>query len=173
MIHSESIELNIEQLARTLQLSRGSFYWHFKDVESFRQLLLDKSLERLVQQWSQSGSVASLLLTALKQNHSELKIRGFANLYPCLKSTYEAYCSLRSELAFKLLEIGWNGQEIPEAEKDASRWLLHSMLDVDAMRVISQMANSKVVLQQALKRLLTAAPTQLPISSTPRRSVSP
>ncbi len=30
-----------EALARTLQTTKGSFYWHFKDIKDFRQQILD------------------------------------------------------------------------------------------------------------------------------------
>ena len=38
--------LKAEAMAKTLRVSRGSFYWHFKDIGEFRAALLDLWQER-------------------------------------------------------------------------------------------------------------------------------
>jgi AcrR family transcriptional regulator len=42
--------IRVESIARDLQVSKGSFYWHFKDVMALKQAMIDHWLEQGTQQ---------------------------------------------------------------------------------------------------------------------------
>jgi AcrR family transcriptional regulator len=46
--------LKVGSLAETLKVSRGSFYWHFRDISDFREQLLESWQERSTDQVSKS-----------------------------------------------------------------------------------------------------------------------
>jgi AcrR family transcriptional regulator len=46
LAHSGPDALKAEPLAKSLNVSRGSFYWHFRDLEAFHEALLARWKER-------------------------------------------------------------------------------------------------------------------------------
>lgn len=79
--------LKAEPLARSLGVSRGSFYWHFKDMQQFHQLLLarfqarttDETIAELDQQAAQGARLNLLLQRALSlKGRLERAVRSWA-----------------------------------------------------------------------------------------------
>lgn len=70
LLHGGVEAVRVEKLARTLQVTKGSFYWHFRDREEI--------LETLLQEWEQERDVISNLVdqedlrTALTHLFSEV-----------------------------------------------------------------------------------------------------
>jgi AcrR family transcriptional regulator len=63
LLHGGVEAVRVEKLARTLEVTKGSFYWHFKDREELLELLLcewESELEELVGQVGTAGGVKDL-----------------------------------------------------------------------------------------------------------------
>ncbi len=69
--------LKVAPMSEALQVSRGSFYWHFKDIADFRSELLrcwrerttDQIIEELEAQESEAGRLNYLMKRALNDDH--------------------------------------------------------------------------------------------------------
>ncbi len=83
--------LKADLLAKSLQVSRGSFYWHFRDLEEFHQALLDEWHKRATQQvieWlEQTASGPDRLALLMRRawsvsNRTERAVRAWATHSP-------------------------------------------------------------------------------------------
>ena len=81
--------LKAEPMAKALNVSRGSFYWHFKDIRDFQQAILELWRERatlqVIQATDESNFVQSRLMTLVHRsfdadNNLEAAIRAWAAL---------------------------------------------------------------------------------------------
>lgn len=66
LLHGGSSAVRVETLARQLGVSKGSFYWHFKDREAL--------LEALLREWEKEKSP---LFNLLEQGNSRQAVAGF------------------------------------------------------------------------------------------------
>lgn len=79
--------LKAEPMAKALNVSRGSFYWHFKDIRDFRQGILELWRERatlqVIQATDESHPAQSRLMALVHRSfdadhHLEAAIRAWA-----------------------------------------------------------------------------------------------
>lgn len=79
--------LKAEPMAKALNVSRGSFYWHFKDIRDFRQAILELWRERatlqVIQATDESHPAQSRLMALVHRSfdadhHLEAAIRAWA-----------------------------------------------------------------------------------------------
>lgn len=104
--------LKAEPLARRLGTTKGSFYWHFKDVPDFHRSLLAR-WEAAAQPVLPSGTAViqlrELAETLARPDHSEPAIRAWAQSSRHARATLERLDAARLELLEDLLaqvEIG-------------------------------------------------------------------
>jgi len=83
LLHTGPDSVRVEKLARTLNVTKGSFYWHFKDRNEI--------LEALLREWEEE--TATLTRDAL--------IRGKA-CATCSKSSRPLWCSARGEKPLRM-----------------------------------------------------------------------
>lgn len=79
--------VKVEPLAQSLEVSRGSFYWHFRDIGQFHELLLARWRERMtddviddVERKSSDGARLQLLMRKAMRDDDALEraIRSWA-----------------------------------------------------------------------------------------------
>ena len=81
--------LRAEPLSRSLKISKGSFYWHFKDVPAFQAAVLnawkDQTLAILYEDAGKSGSSTDLLIRfgqSIQEDTVGPAIRAWAQVAP-------------------------------------------------------------------------------------------
>ena len=116
--------LKADKLAKSLGVSRGSFYWHFKNRTEFLVALVEfwgrhstESVIRAVNSLPESASAEEKLwelmceVHELKHTRHELLIRSLALEYPALKPAIAAVDQKRFAIVKKLFgEMGFKGQ---------------------------------------------------------------
>ncbi|SFN27976.1 TetR/AcrR family transcriptional regulator [Dokdonella immobilis] len=105
--------LKADLLAKSLGVSRGSFYWHFKDIRAFHAALIEEWHQRATQQvidWLEQGAEESRRLNALVQrawtvsSRTERAVRAWATHNPEIASRIEAVDTQRIGYIADLLE---------------------------------------------------------------------
>lgn len=105
--------LKADVLAKSLGVSRGSFYWHFRDLQEFHQALLDDWHKRATQQvidWiEQTASGPERLSLLLRRawttsNRTERAIRAWATHNPEIASRLDAVDKQRIDYIAGLLK---------------------------------------------------------------------
>jgi AcrR family transcriptional regulator len=104
--------LKADLLAKSLKVSRGSFYWHFRDLKEFHRALLDEWHERATQQviaWleqtaSGTGRLKLLVRAAWTvNNRTERAVRAWATHSPEIARRLEAVDRQRIDYMTSLL----------------------------------------------------------------------
>ena len=107
-------------LARRLKVSRGSFYWHFKDIAAFEAALIERWRELLLEALDASLSDVEprerLRIIFTKSMRStrrvEIAMRGWATVRPDLKAQLDQIDARRiSYLQILVTECGISGSE--------------------------------------------------------------
>ncbi len=105
--------LKAEPLARSLKVSRGSFYWHFRDIEQFHSELLDwwrqrattdiiGRIERESGQRERLGFLMRLAMSA--DDRLERNIRAWATENPAASAALASVDRMRIEYLCQLLK---------------------------------------------------------------------
>jgi AcrR family transcriptional regulator len=105
--------LKADLMAKSLGVSRGSFYWHFKDLQAFHDALLEDWHTRATQQvidWLEQTAEGSQRLNLLVQsawkvsNRLERAMRAWATHSPEIAARLEAIDAQRIDYIAGLLE---------------------------------------------------------------------
>lgn len=105
--------LKADLLARSLNVSRGSFYWHFRDLGEFHRALLDEWQERATRQvidWIEQTASADQRLALLMRrawsvsNRTERAVRAWATHSPEIATRLEAVDKQRIDYIAGLLK---------------------------------------------------------------------
>ncbi|MBX3699209.1 MAG: TetR/AcrR family transcriptional regulator [Dokdonella sp.] len=105
--------LKADLLAKSLGVSRGSFYWHFKDLRAFHVALIEEWHQRATEQvidWLEHGAEESRRLCALVQrawtasSRTERAVRAWAVHDPEIASRIEAVDTQRIAYITDLLK---------------------------------------------------------------------
>lgn len=108
-----SAALKADLLARSLGVSRGSFYWHFKDIREFHLALIEEWQQRATVQvidWLEQGAEESRRLGALVQrawtvsSRTERAVRAWATHNAEIASRIEAIDTQRIAYITDLLK---------------------------------------------------------------------
>jgi AcrR family transcriptional regulator len=119
--------LKVGDLAAGLNVSRGSFYWHFKDISEFRLQLLERWQERTTDQVIEgidasimgAGRLTHLMKLAFNEDRSlDRAIRAMAATSPAVAKMVASVDARRvSYMAKVLIEAGVESQRaLPRAE---------------------------------------------------------
>lgn len=104
--------LKADLLAKSLKVSRGSFYWHFRDLKEFHRALLDEWHKRATQQviaWlEQTASGTERLKLLVRRawtvnNRTERAVRAWATHSPEIARRLEAVDRQRIDYMTSLL----------------------------------------------------------------------
>ncbi|MCR9213976.1 MAG: TetR/AcrR family transcriptional regulator [Proteobacteria bacterium] len=104
--------LKAEPLAKSLGVSRGSFYWHFKDMQQFHQVLLscyqlrttDETITELDEQAEPGTRLALLLQRAMSlKGRLERAVRSWATWNSDAAAAVERVDKTRLDYLIKLL----------------------------------------------------------------------
>ncbi len=105
--------LKADLLARSLNVSRGSFYWHFRDLQEFHGALIEDWQSRATQQvidWIEQTAKADQRLTLLMRrawsvnNRTERAVRAWATHSPQIAMRLEAVDKQRIDYIASLLK---------------------------------------------------------------------
>lgn len=124
----ESIsDIRVEKLARDLGVTKGSFYWHFRNHQHLLQLVLEQWTERAtirITEWSKSGNASGIeriaRLLALPSNVSadnhgadiELAVRSWARRDEAAANIVAKIDKMRFENIVELIgELGFSEEE--------------------------------------------------------------
>ena len=114
--------LRAEPLARRLKTTKGSFYWHFRDVPAYHTALLDNwateaagILEQATKTEATAPARLRLATQALITEHAEPILRAWAKSNPAARKSMEHVDRLRIEwLQQQLSGIGIINPEITQ-----------------------------------------------------------
>ncbi len=104
--------LKADLLAKSLNVSRGSFYWHFRDLQEFHAALIEEWRGRATQQvidWIEQTANADQRLTLLVRrawsasNRTERAVRAWATHSPQIATRLEAVDKQRIDYIASLL----------------------------------------------------------------------
>jgi AcrR family transcriptional regulator len=104
--------LKADRLAKSLKVSRGSFYWHFRDLKSFHTALLDewsrRAASQIIAEIEQAASGAERLKALMRRSvtanrDTERAVRAWAIHNPEVAKRLEAVDKERSKYVEKLL----------------------------------------------------------------------
>ena len=149
--------VNVEYLARQLGVTKGSFYWHFKNREMFlsemlnywRNLLTTDVIERSVQEGADSKDTLLKLMTIITTEtvgRYETAIRSFAAHNEMARSTLEEVDQQRIEFITSLFtDMGF--QE-PEAELRARLALYYQVAEQGIFLKDSKKKRNDLLLQR-------------------------
>ncbi|GFE84640.1 hypothetical protein GCM10011487_66400 [Steroidobacter agaridevorans] len=153
--------VRIDELARVLTVTKGSFYWHFEDRAHLLRSMLDqwrrKATLAVIERVESSGSPAQRLRELLelpvrasgtkRGQNLELAIRLWANHDPGAAAAIEEIDQHR--LSYVASQLRASG--VPDARVGARAFLLYAFVLAESF--ISPAAASPVVTSAALKRL--------------------
>ncbi len=107
--------LAAEPLARTLGTTKGSFYWHFKDVPGFRRAVAEAWQARAlaaIDAAPQGGGHADRLLALSRPDPAEAAMRGWARHDGDVAETIAAVdAARRAAVSATLAELGLTNPE--------------------------------------------------------------
>lgn len=105
--------LKADLLAKSLRVSRGSFYWHFRDLQEFHLALIDEWQSRATQQvidWIEQAASGDQRLSLLMRrawgvsNRTERAVRAWATHSPDIAARLEAVDKQRIDYIAGLLK---------------------------------------------------------------------
>lgn len=105
--------LKADLLAKSLNVSRGSFYWHFRDLTEFHDALIDEWQSRATQQvidWIEQTAITDQRLKSLMRrawsvsNRTERAVRAWATHRPQVATRLEAVDKKRIDYIASLLK---------------------------------------------------------------------
>lgn len=149
--------VNVEYLARQLGVTKGSFYWHFKNREMFlsemlnywRDILTTNVIERCAQDGADSKDTLLKLMTIItteKVGRYEAAIRSFAAHNEMARSTLQEVDQQRFQFITGLfIDMGF--QE-PEAELRARLALYYQVAENSIFLKDSKKKRNDLVLQR-------------------------
>jgi AcrR family transcriptional regulator len=123
--------LKAEPLAKAMGVSRGSFYWHFADVDAFHAAVLQHWREVAVEQIivaveatpADQGPMEQLLRRAFSRRSAlEGAIRGWATHDPAARAAVEAVDRRRLGYLERLLETSALAPDIARARAQILYW---------------------------------------------------
>ena len=123
--------LKAEPLAKAMGVSRGSFYWHFADVDTFHAAVLQHWREVAVEQIiaaveatpADQGPMEQLLRRAFSRRSAvEGAIRSWATHDPAARTTVEAVDQRRLDYLESLLETSAVAPDIARARARILYW---------------------------------------------------
>ena len=114
--------LRAEPLARRLKTTKGSFYWHFRDVAAYHAALLDSwqvSVVNTLEQAATTGSTPParlrLIMQSLITEHAEPALRAWAKSDLTAQNVVSHVDMLREKwVQQQLSEIGVNNPEMTQ-----------------------------------------------------------
>lgn len=115
--------LRAEPLARHLKTTKGSFYWHFKDVPAFHDALLAhwkaEAFSRLADQDDAEGTAAERLISlgqSIQNDAADAALRAWAQSSAAVQDTLEEVDSARmAQLAKLMKELGNSNEDFAKA----------------------------------------------------------
>lgn len=122
--------LNADVLAKSLNVTRGSFYWHFKDVADYRQAVIElwrkRATEDIIAQIETVAASAErlpiLFRTALRSNTAlDKAMRAWALSEPVAKKALAEVEATRVQYLEKLL----HGANVPTKSIKSRAQILH------------------------------------------------
>ncbi len=117
-------KLRIEALTGSLGVTKGSFYWHFKNREDFVMALLEywarEYTERVIEEMKQArGSARQRLLSLMETLHEQesarydTAVRSWANQEPAVAAVVKRVDKARLRYVGSLFaELGFKGKEL-------------------------------------------------------------
>jgi AcrR family transcriptional regulator len=123
--------LKAEPLAKIMGVSRGSFYWHFADVEAFHKAILrhwrDVAAERIIADVEASAGKADLLQLLLHRVFSERlalesAVRSWAAVDRAAKSAVQAIDRRRLSYVESLLRASGLSADVARARAQILYW---------------------------------------------------
>jgi AcrR family transcriptional regulator len=152
-------DLRVETLARELGVTKGSFYWHFRDREHLLKRVLEywtESATIRITQWSMSERTDGLerlaRLLALPANASpdkrgaevELAVRSWARRDKAAADTVARIDSLRFEHFVELMiEMGFSGGDARRRAAIAQSFMLGDAFLRSGLSVDERKANAR------------------------------
>jgi AcrR family transcriptional regulator len=123
--------LKAEPLAKIMGVSRGSFYWHFADVEAFHRAILrhwrDVAAERIIADVEASAGKGDLLQLLLHRVFSERlalesAVRSWAAVDRAAKSAVQAIDRRRLSYVESLLRASGLSADVARARAQILYW---------------------------------------------------
>jgi AcrR family transcriptional regulator len=123
--------LKAEPLAKAMGVSRGSFYWHFADVDAFRAAILQRwrevAVEQIIADIEASPPGQNQIKQLLRRSFSrkpalETAIRGWATLDPIARAAVQAVDRRRLDYVESLLERSDLAPDVARARAQILYW---------------------------------------------------
>ncbi|MES0809684.1 TetR/AcrR family transcriptional regulator [Roseibium sp. SCPC15] len=138
--------IRAEAIARDLKVSKGSFYWHFKDVPALKKAMLDhwqrKATEAIIQLVDNSGenSAGRLYLLVEVATNTDTSAYGGVNVEAAIRDwgrydehAYEAVKTVDEKRLHYVTEL-FSSCSVPEPQcKRFSRLLYSSLIGLEAL----------------------------------------
>ena len=123
--------LKAEPLAKAMGVSRGSFYWHFADIDAYRAAVLNHwreiAAEQIIADLEQHRSDEPPLHRLLRRSFGdrlalERAVRSWATADPLARKAVEAIDKRRLSYVERLLEQSGLPREIAQARAQILYW---------------------------------------------------
>jgi AcrR family transcriptional regulator len=147
--------LKAEPLAKALGVSRGSFYWHFADVDAFHAAILrhwrDVAAERIISA-VEAASPALLRQAFGARSALESAVRSWATIDPAARAAVHAIDRRRLSYVEGLLQAAGLSTKVARARAQILYWaFLGFVLSDRALPPSRQAALLDQLLQMALR----------------------
>jgi AcrR family transcriptional regulator len=160
---TNATDIRVEELARDLGVTKGSFYWHFRNRQHLLERVLEHWTERAtirITQWSKSESATGVerlaRLLALPANvppdkHGadiELAVRSWARHDKTAAEFVAKVDRMRFEYFVELIrELGFTGQEARQRAAIAQAFMLGDAFLKSDLTQIERTANARACAQ--------------------------
>lgn len=140
VLRDQSIDaVRVDVLAKVLNVTRGSFYWHFKDRNDLLERVLtswrDAATEQIIQRFENSGATPEMLIkellllpfrgqSAQDSASIELAIRGWARRDELARQALEAVDAKRLSYITRCFQA----LSLPQAEAQLRAFMLYSYI---------------------------------------------
>lgn len=123
--------LKADPLAKAMGVSRGSFYWHFADVDAFHTALLkhwrEVAVEQIITDIESTPDHGDALIRLLKRvfgfkPQTEMAMRGWAMHNPAVRKALSAIDVRRMSYVQSLLEISGLSPQTASARTQVLYW---------------------------------------------------
>lgn len=123
--------LKAEPLAKAMGVSRGSFYWHFTDVDAFHAAILQRwrevAVEQIIADIEASPPSQNQIKQLLRRSFSrkpalESAIRSWATLDPIARAAVQAVDRRRLDYVESLLERSGLAPDVARARAQILYW---------------------------------------------------
>ncbi len=165
LVHRSVDAVRVDVLAKTLAVTRGSFYWHFADREDLLKRVLlswqEEQTEQIIQRYRRQGAQAEVLVAelaglpfhgraALRGSSVELAIRAWARRDEMARQVVDTVDAKRLQYLQECFSsLGFSG---PDAK--ARAFLLYCYMQSESLLHNQGSAAEKAQRQQFVARLL-------------------